>query len=186
MVTSCFFCQNLLSDFIEGILPSARHEELKKHLDGCKACTAIHEDLGNTIKLLHSLPPRPLTHEMALRITEASTARRTVFMSSRRLSKGAFFLAMPLLILVALSYTFPNLFPWISAWRMQRSESQFVRYSPLTNGAADILEEQSTWLHSRENLMGSLWEEGGLSPEEFEKSFQVKPFSKGEEKAKGH
>ena len=46
-------------------------------------------------------------------------------------------------------------------------------------GATDIIEEQSNWLHIREPMMRSLWEEGGLSPEEFEKSFQGKGSSPG-------
>ncbi len=84
-MTTCFFCQNLLSDYIEGILPSARHEELKRHLDGCKKCGEVHHDLVTTLELLRSIPPRPLSHDMALRITEASQARKRTFFTRARL-----------------------------------------------------------------------------------------------------
>ena len=67
MSSSCFFCQNLLSDFIEGILPATRKQELQIHLDGCKDCASVQKDLLSTLDILHALPSRPLSHEMALR-----------------------------------------------------------------------------------------------------------------------
>lgn len=174
MVTSCFFCQNLLSDFIEGILPSSRHEELKIHLGDCHSCADVHKDLVSTLDLLHSMPSRPLSHDMALRITEASQAGKTSFFSRVRISQIITFLAIPTLLFGAAVYSFPRLFPWFYRLRPAQDESQFVRYFPLLQGANEIIEEQSNWLHIREPFMRSLWEEGGLSPEEFEKSFQGK------------
>lgn len=182
MATSCFFCQNLLSDFIEGILPSSRHEELKKHLSDCKACTEVHKDLSSTLEVLHELPSVPLSHEMALRVTEASLAGRVTMLSRVRVSQAVTFLAIPLLVFGAAIYSFPQLFPWFYRFRVAQDESSFVRYFPLLQGATDIIEEQSNWLHIREPMMRSLWEEGGLSPEEFEKSFQGKGSSTGGEK----
>lgn len=174
MATSCFFCQNLLSDFIEGILPSSRHEELKKHLGDCKACTEVHKDLSTTLEILHELPSVPLSHEMALRVTEASHAGRVTWLSRVRVSQMVTFALIPLLVFGAAIYSFPQLFPWFYRFRVAQDESQFVRYFPLLQGATEIIEEQSNWLHVREPMMRSLWEEGGLSPEEFEKSFQGK------------
>jgi len=174
MVTSCFFCQNLLSDYIEGILPSSRQEELKKHLDGCRPCGEVQRDLISTLELLHSLPSRPLSHDMALRITEASQAGRTPILSRSRVSRMLIVLAVPTLLFGAAVLSFPTLFPWFNHLRVTPDDSQFVRYYPLLQGAAEIIEEQSNWLHLREPMMRSLWEEGGLSPEEFEKSFQGK------------
>jgi len=175
MVTSCFFCQNLLSDFIEGILPSSRHEQLKGHLAECKECSAIHRDLQTSLKALHTLPARVLTPDLSMRIGEASQAGSSGFLSRRNLSRVTLLVVFPLLVFFSVAAIFPGLFPWLPLFKGNESENQFVRYFPLLQGASEILEEQGTWLHSRESLMGSLWEEGGLSPEEFEKTFQVKP-----------
>ena len=49
-----------------------------------------------------------------------------------------------------------------------------VRYFPLLQGASHIVDEQANWLYYREPVMRSLWEEGGFSPEEFEKTFSPK------------
>lgn len=174
MVTSCFFCQNLLSDYIEGILPSSRQDELKSHLGECRECGEVHKDLVSTLDLLHSLPARPLSHDMSLRITEASQAGKASLFTRVRVSRVLTFLAVPILIFATAVFTFPTLFPWVYRLGRPSDEGSFVRFYPLLQGAAEIIEEQSNWLHLREPFMRSLWEEGGLSPEEFEKSFQGK------------
>jgi hypothetical protein len=174
MSSSCFFCQNLLSDYLEGILPAARHEQIKSHLDTCAECAGVHTHLVSTIKLLHTLPERPVSHEMALRITEAAESRRHVFRSSGRLSKVALGLSIPVLLFFGMVVSFPTLFPWVPFLSHSEDEAQYARYFPLLQGASDILDEQGNWLHSREGLTGSLWEEGGMSPEDFEKTFQIK------------
>jgi hypothetical protein len=174
MVISCFFCQNLLSDFIEGILPASRHEQIKGHLESCRACTQVHHELLQTIKLLKALPPEPMGEDMTIRITEASQARRKTLLSRQRMSRIALGLAIPLLAFGTATVIVPEYFPWLQMLRNPASEAEFVRYYPLLQGASEILEEQSTWLHSKDSQSGSLWEEGGLSPEEFEKTFQIK------------
>jgi hypothetical protein len=184
VVTSCFFCQNLLSDFIEGILPSSRHEELKRHLESCRDCAEVHRDLSSTLELLHALPPRPLSADMALRITEACVAGRAAFFTSRRISQFVLFLSVPALLFAGAVVTFPKLFPWATSWRAAPDQARYVKYFPLLQGASEIIEEQSNWLHVREPYMRSLWEEGGLTPEEFEKDFQGKP-SKAEGRDEG-
>lgn len=179
MVTSCFFCQNLLSDYIEGILPSSRNEEIKTHLGECRECGEVHKDLVSTIDLLHSLPSRPLSHDMSLRITEASQAGKASMFSRVKVSRVMTLLAVPILVFATAVFTFPTLFPW--AYRLGRvsDESSFARFYPLLHGATEIIEEQANWLHIREPFMRSLWEEGGLSPEEFEKTFQGKSSTGG-------
>jgi len=183
MVTSCFFCQSLLSDYIEGILPSVRHEELKKHLDACKLCSEVHRDLNQTLQLLNTIPSKPLDQETVLRLSEASTAGKAPFLSRRTISQFALFASVPVLLFTAVVVTFPDFFPWLSLWEQStQEESQLVKYFPLQQGASEVLEEQAAWLHAREPFMGSLWEEGGISPEEFEKTFQMKGSKLGEEK----
>jgi hypothetical protein len=181
MVTTCFFCQNLLSDYIEGILPSIRHEELKKHLETCGSCKEVHTDLISTIDVLHELPKHQLASDLLLRINEASESGKGSAYKKRRLTKNAVLTATPLLIFLAMLLAFPQFFPWLSYLRSAEDSAQFVRYFPLLQGAGELLEEQSNWLQTREQASGSLWEEGGLSPDEFEKAFQKKGSAKDEE-----
>jgi predicted anti-sigma-YlaC factor YlaD len=174
MVTSCFFCQNLLSDFVEGILPSARHEEIKRHIETCEECKAAQNDLRGTLRLLKAIIPRHLTSETSLRISEASQPGRVPRLNKAALSRWALVVVIPVMLFAGAATTFPDYFAWLPTWRGHKEEMQLNRYYPLQQGAAEILDEQGSWLHARETLMGSLWDEGGLSPEEFEKTFQVK------------
>lgn len=173
MVTSCFFCQNLLSDFLEGILPSARHDEIRGHLNTCKACSEVHRDLQRSVELLKQLPSQEMSHDTLLRVAEASHSGKGEGHHRLAASRWAFLGAVPLLLLAAALFAFPQLFPAFTQWRVGAGNVSFNRYFPLYQGAAEILEEQASWLFGHEPMTGSLWEEGGLSPEEFEKTFQV-------------
>lgn len=177
MVVSCFFCQNLLSDHIEGLLPTSRQEEIQRHLDECRECAQVHHDLNTTLRLLRSLGSRGLSHEMELKITGATHAGRRRFLTAASVSRALLPMAVLALAMATMIYWFPQLFPWVSRFRTSQDGSQFARYFPLLQGASEIVEEQANWLHIREPFMRSLWEEGGLSPEEFEKSFQGKAHS---------
>ncbi len=179
--STCFFCQNLLSDFIEGILPATREQEIKHHIDGCDSCTSVHKDLVRTLDILHALPSRPLSHEMALQINQASHPRRPRVITRARVSRAVLFMAVPLLLFTGTVVLFPKLFPWFTRLRPSSQKDHFVRYFPLLQGASDIIEEQASWLHVRGPFMRSFWEEGGLSPEEFEKTFSGKGPLKPEE-----
>lgn len=173
MSTTCFFCQNLLSDYLEGILPTSRHEEIRAHLEKCTVCGGVHQDLKKTVKLLHALPTRSVPHELALQMVDAAQSTRNLFQASR----ASRFVLVALAVGGALwswVMVFPESVPLLSRWSESEYEAQFTPYHPLQQGAVEILEEQSAWLHSRETMMGSLWEEGGLSPDEFERTFQYK------------
>ncbi len=172
---TCFFCQNLLSDFLEGILPSNRHQEMSKHIDACKTCSRIKDELEKTLSLIPSLQPNRLDSALTMRLEEASLAAKTTFLSKYKW-KHALWGAVPV-VLFLFTFLFPSIFPWVSYVRNYEGESNFSRYFPLLQGANEIIDEQANWLHSREPLTGSVWEEGGMSPEEYEKAFQ-KPSSK--------
>lgn len=172
MEISCFFCQNLLSDFVEGIVPSSRHSELQHHLESCLECKEILADLKVTLKCLSQMALRGPSHEMGFQILEAAEAGKRRHHSSRRVSRWVLAVAVPLCLLMALVFSFRGDLPWVSDLFHSNDPSQFVRYYPLLQGATEILEEQGAWLHLPA-AMGSLWEEGGLSPEEFEKTFQL-------------
>ena len=81
---------------------------------------------------------------------------------------------IPILGVVILFFISAKVFPWFSWFQSQLDEKQLVRYFPMSNGAGEILDEQANWIHSREPRMGIVWDEGGLSPDELEKSFQKK------------
>ena len=51
-------CQQLvelITDYLEGALPRAQHRAVRKHLAGCKGCTAYIEQLRTTIALTGKL-----------------------------------------------------------------------------------------------------------------------------------
>ncbi len=174
MVTTCFFCQSMLSDYLENLLPSNRQDEIKEHIASCKQCTEVQRDLQSTMDLAHGLTSKAISHETALRITEACHAGTRRF-SSNRASRWAFMALVPILLFGSAAVLFPEIFPWVSRIRVRSDESSYVRYFPILEGAGEIVEEHGNWLHVREPAMRSLWEEGGISPEEFEKSFTGKP-----------
>lgn len=175
LITTCFFCQNLLSDYIEGILPSSRHQEITKHLEGCEKCRQAQKDLEKTISLSPQLKTPTLDPAFFIRLEEASRAGRRVIFAKNKWARISLYSLAPVAVLLVLVFAFPTFFPWLSYVRNYDDESNFARYFPLLQGATEIIEEQANWLHSREPMAGSLWEEGGMSPEEYEKAFQGKP-----------
>ncbi len=172
MPTSCFFCQTLLSDYGEGILPSGRHKQLQTHLSECADCRTNHEELTQTLQFLNEINLHEMGHELEFRVLEAAQTGKSTAISRRKVSVTAFLVLVPIFSILAVAFILPDTFPRLAALFRQNEATQFVRYYPLLQGASEILEEQGTWLHLPEG-MGSLWEEGGLSPEEFEKSFQL-------------
>jgi anti-sigma factor RsiW len=177
MVTTCFFCQNLLSDYIEGILPSLRHEEIKKHLAQCSKCEQIHQQLIASVALLKELPWPRNSPELSLRIVEAAESRKYSAFHPLRMSGLKDNYWVPTVGVTLILIAIYSLFPRFSLFQSASEEKQFARYFPMSNGAAEILDEQAAWIQSKGSKSGSLWEEGGLSPDDFEKSFQKKGMS---------
>jgi hypothetical protein len=136
-------------------------------------------DLQTTIEIAGLVPSASMQEETSQRIVEAceSGSRK---LSAARASRWAFLALVPLLLLASAVVVFPGLFPGLATLRSGSDASAFVRYYPLLDGAAEIVDEHGNWLHVKEPAMRSLWEEGGISPEEFEKSFTGKPAT-GEE-----
>ncbi len=168
---SCFFCQSLLSDYIEALLPAGRHDEIKGHVEGCLPCRGIEKEVRQVREILAMVTSPGVSHELSLRVAEASLSGKRTWLSSAKVSRATLTTLVPILLILGLAVTFPSVFPWISRFQPNRDESHFVRYFPMLQGAPEIVEEQSAWLQAREPYMRSLWEEGGLSPEEFEKTF---------------
>lgn len=168
---SCFFCQNLLSDFIEDLLPANRHEEVKSHLSSCGECSALRRDLSDTIGIVRKLPHCSLNGETLSKIQKAQLSG--IHLKSRaKISQWAMVSSVPVLASIVFFMLFPHLFPWKDLLNASDDESQFVRFFPLMHGAADFVDEQVSWLHGKTWEGGSLWEEGGISPDEFERAFE--------------
>jgi len=143
-------------------------------MNGCQPCHRLHRDMQLSQDLLKRLPLNVPSHETVLRIMGASQDRRKSIFYNPKFRTVTLGLVMPLLILAVLVSAFPNYFAWAWAWRKPQVRSQFVRYYPLFQGATEIVQEQGASLLATESFAGSLWEEGGLSPEDFEKTFQRK------------
>ena len=58
----------LLSDYIDGRLPSDVRHELEQHLNGCSECTTFVGTFRSTVALLHSLTEDDLPEELRLRL----------------------------------------------------------------------------------------------------------------------
>lgn len=57
-------CQDfveLITDYLDGALPSGDRQRFEAHLTGCHACKAYFASLRLTIDSLHALPPEPPT-----------------------------------------------------------------------------------------------------------------------------
>ncbi|MER6533094.1 zf-HC2 domain-containing protein [Streptomyces sp900105755] len=64
-----------ISDLTEGLLPPARTEEVRQHLDGCELCTDVHTSLEEIRGLLGALPDPPqMPVDVAGRIDAALAA----------------------------------------------------------------------------------------------------------------
>lgn len=59
---------SLLSDYLDGRLPSDVRAELEQHLSGCSECTAFVATFRSTVSLLQSLSENDLPEELRLRL----------------------------------------------------------------------------------------------------------------------
>ena len=59
MSASSLHCRELvelLGDYLEGTLAPGAEQELEQHLRGCRGCSALLDQLGDTVGLLGSVP----------------------------------------------------------------------------------------------------------------------------------
>jgi anti-sigma factor RsiW len=64
----CSRLVSLLSDYLDGRLPSEVRAELEQHLSGCSECTAFVATFRSTVSLLQSLSENDLPEELRLRL----------------------------------------------------------------------------------------------------------------------
>ena len=65
---SCSRLVSLLSDYLDGRLPSDVRAELEQHLSGCPECTAFVGTFRSTLSLLQSLSEEDLPEELRVRL----------------------------------------------------------------------------------------------------------------------
>jgi anti-sigma factor RsiW len=58
----------LLSDYLDGRLPSDVRADLDRHLTSCTECTAFVGTFRSTVALLHSLEEKDLPEELRLKL----------------------------------------------------------------------------------------------------------------------
>lgn len=68
MSTDCPHLVSLLSDYIDGRLPSDVRLDLERHLGGCPECTTFVDTFRTTVALLQSLNDDDLPEELRLRL----------------------------------------------------------------------------------------------------------------------
>ena len=68
MVPSCPRIVSLLSDYLDGRLPSDVRADLEQHLSGCAECTAFVGTFRSTVSMLQSLSEQELPEELRLRL----------------------------------------------------------------------------------------------------------------------
>ncbi len=80
MLNKCKKTQNLIFDYIDGILPIGKQKSVKKHLDSCSTCNSVYkeslllkEQLSN-IKLEEL--PEDFEKELHLKLAQENTAKR--------------------------------------------------------------------------------------------------------------
>ena len=67
----------MVTDYLEGALPSADRRRLEDHLPGCPHCTEYLAQIRETIRLAGRLTPEDLTPEMRAELTDLYRRWRT-------------------------------------------------------------------------------------------------------------
>jgi len=158
---------------MDKVLPESRHDEVDSHLKDCNACTQKSEKLQTTLKALKEIQKSPADF-FDVDFNKLHFRPRFFWSSSSYISRASLFTLIPLFACLGVLMSFSTTRAYLEKLNPFVSSPNFVRYNPLQNGILDILEEQSQWVNLKEPWTRSFWEEGGLGPDEFEKSFQMR------------
>jgi anti-sigma factor RsiW len=60
----------MVTDYVEGAMPTAERRRLEHHLAGCRLCTEYLAQMRETIRLTGRLTPEDLTPDMSTELTE--------------------------------------------------------------------------------------------------------------------
>lgn len=164
---SCFFCENLLSDYIENLLPLERKKEIEEHLKTCETCNNLCSLLLKELATLGALPKQSISKELSLEIADIIDSKSSAF-SKRKITTLAISATIMLLIFFSIVALYPASFPLFFNFLTQNQKETFVRYYPLLNGANLVIEEQAHWLNNTE-LTKTFLDQEEISTSEFEK-----------------
>ena len=67
----------MVTDYVEGVMPGADRRRLEHHLAGCRYCTAYLAQMRETIRLAGRITPDDLTPEMRTQLTDLYRRWRT-------------------------------------------------------------------------------------------------------------
>src|SRR6185503_14280674 len=64
----CTQCQELISDYIDGLLELGEQVKIERHLADCEPCRAVRDDLLQIVHFSHQLPERAPSNSLWARI----------------------------------------------------------------------------------------------------------------------
>ena len=67
----------MVTDYVEGVMPGADRRRLEHHLGGCRYCTAYLAQIRETIRLAGRVTPDDLTPPMRTELTDLYRRWRT-------------------------------------------------------------------------------------------------------------
>ena len=67
----------MVTDYVEGVMPAAERRRLEHHLTGCAHCTEYLAQIHETIRLAGRLTPEDLTPAMRTELTDLYRRWRT-------------------------------------------------------------------------------------------------------------
>jgi predicted anti-sigma-YlaC factor YlaD len=75
---SCQELVELVTDYLEGVLPEEERRRFDEHLSGCNGCRTYLEQMRTTIWLTGELSPRQISPKAELALLEAFRGWKTV------------------------------------------------------------------------------------------------------------
>jgi anti-sigma factor RsiW len=73
---TCQELVELVTDYLDGALPSPEHERVERHLDACAGCTTYLEQVRETIRLAGALPEDDRARTLRGRLLEQFRSRK--------------------------------------------------------------------------------------------------------------
>jgi anti-sigma-K factor RskA len=139
----CTHCQELISDYIDGLLELGEQTQVERHLADCEPCRAVRDDLLQIVHFSHQLPEQApstalwsrIQSELAKEQPSGSSARVKLWWA--RLREQHFNLSLPQLAASAAALTI-ILSLGIIAFRRDSATSQMT-LTPGVSGAVNNL-----------------------------------------------
>ncbi len=180
---SCFQTRNLFTEFTDKDVPVDAHQKIEGHLRECRSCELEYRDFQETLEALHSIPLPPLDAEVQKQWAQLARQRKQWLSLSTATQALTLLIFCSLCIIAAQRWMPSPVQSWIQMVLRLPTEQHFVRYDPLAEGALSVVQEQASWLQFREPSAQALWNEGGMSADEFERAFHFSHDASGKDTA---